>query len=147
MIDYINGRIDVFINEIGVSFFEQIENENWLGQMDLIMNENLRMVAYGENERKFCQIEKVTCEIGKIVKQIENENWLGQMDLIMNESLKIENHTECELLRWKTDIIMNENLVIEKELEDLKNKFWLHDELLNENLEIIEVMVLIEFEK
>ena len=38
------------------------------------MNENLRMIVYIENEKKYVQIEKVMCENGKIIKQIESEN-------------------------------------------------------------------------
>lgn len=67
------GRIDVFMSERGANFLEQIENENWLGQMDLIMNENLRMVAYGENERKM-RIERLLNERELIDIWNESEN-------------------------------------------------------------------------
>ena len=42
---------------------------------------------------------------------------------------------------------MNENLVNEKELESLKKKFYQVEQLQSENLGIIEMMVLIEYEK
>ena len=74
MIENTSGMIDVFMRGTGIKNIEPIENENWRGQIDLIMNENLKMETYLENERKFVQQGKAMNDIGSLINQIENEN-------------------------------------------------------------------------
>jgi hypothetical protein len=51
LIENMFGKIDVFMNEIGIKNIEPIENESLQGLTDFIMNESLKIESFHENER------------------------------------------------------------------------------------------------